>query len=151
MEKYFVIGGMPAVQNLSETLRTNVLQGHVNAVVYRDVVERCNLPNIQTLKFIMQMILNNPARPLSIRKSSDFLSSRQITHTREYTADYLDYLADAYLLHRVELYSESAVKRRMNPAKYYLNDLGIIIRAMRVKRSLELGPLLENLVFLHLR
>lgn len=39
----------------------------------------------------------------------------------------------------------------MNPAKYCLNDLGIIIRAMRVKRSLDLGPLLENLVFLHLR
>lgn len=56
MEKYFVIGGMPAVQNLSETLRTNVLQGQVNAVVSRDVVERCNLPNSQTLKFIMQMI-----------------------------------------------------------------------------------------------
>lgn len=148
MEKYFVIGGMPAVQNLSETLRTNVLRGHVNAVVSRDVVERCNLPNSRTLKSIMQMNFNNPARPLSIRKISDYLSSQQITHAREYTADYL---ADAYLLHRVELYSESAVKRRMNPAKYCLNDLGIIIRAMRVKRSLDLGPLLENLVFLHLR
>lgn len=147
MEKYFVIGGLPAVQNLSEALRTNVLQGHVHAVVSRDVVERCNLPNSRTLKFIMQMNFNNPARPLSFRKISDYLSSQQITHAREYTADYL---ADAYLLHRVELYSESAVKRRTNPAKYCLNDLGII-RAMRVKRSLDLGPLLENLVFLHLR
>ena len=67
MEKYFVIGGRPAVQNLSGTLRTNVLQGYVNAVVSRDVVERCNLPNIRTLKSIMQMNFNNPARPLSIR------------------------------------------------------------------------------------
>lgn len=101
MEKYFVIGGLPAVQNLSEALRTNVLQGHVHAVVSRDVVERCNLPNSRTLKSIMQMNFNNPARPLSFRKISDYLSSQQITHAREYTADYLDYLADAYLLHRL--------------------------------------------------
>ena len=150
MEKYFAIGGMPAVQEVPDSLRASMLQGYVNSVVYRDVAERHGIPNTQTLKFIMQMVFNNPARPLSVRKISDFLASQGISLSREYTADYLDYLVDSYLLHRVGIYSESASKRRLNPDKYYLNDIGII-RAMRVKHALDLGPLLENLVFLHLR
>lgn len=150
METYFNIGGMPAVQNVSPALRATMLQGYVNTVIYKDVVERHDIANSQTLRYIMQLIFNNPARAISIRKVLDYLKSQQITSSREYTADYLDFLEEAYLLHKVELYSDSVGKRRSNPGKYYLNDIGII-RAMRVKRSLDLGPLLENLVYLHLR
>jgi predicted AAA+ superfamily ATPase len=98
----------------------------------------------------MQMVFNNPARQLSTRKIADSLKSQQITVSREMVSDYLDWLADAYLLHKVELHTESVAKRRVNPAKYYLNDIGIV-RAMRIKHALDLGSLLENLVYLHLR
>ena len=98
----------------------------------------------------MQMVFNNPARQLSTRKIADSLKSQQITVSREMVSDYLDWLADAYLLHKVELHTESVAKRRVNPAKYYLNDIGIV-RAMRIKHALDLGPLLENLVYLQLR
>ena len=150
LEKYFTIGGMPAVQNVNDQLRTKILQGYVSAVIYRDVAERHNIPNTQTLKFIMQMIFNNPARAISTHKIFAYLKSQQMNTSREYTADYLDYLTESYLLHRVSLHAESATKRRANPDKYYLNDIGII-RSMRVKHALDFGPLLENLVFLHLR
>ena len=50
----------------------------------------------------------------------------------------------------MSLYSESAMKRRTNPDKYYLNDVGIV-RAMRIKHALDQGPLLENLIYLQLR
>ena len=150
MEKYFTIGGMPAVQYVSDTLRATMLQGYVNTVIYKDVVERHNSANTQTLKFTMQMVFNNPARQLSIRKIADHLKSQQLTASREYIADYLDWLSDAYLLHKVGLYSESAAKRRINPEKYYLNDVGIV-RAMRIKHALDQGPLLENMVYLQLR
>ena len=149
-EKFFTIGGMPAVQNVPDTLRATMLQGYVNAVIYRDIVERHNIANTQALKFTMQMVFNNPARQLSIRKIMDHLKSQQLSASREYLADYLDWFADAYLVHRVSLYSESVMKRRVNPDKYYLNDVGIV-RAMRIKHALDQGPLLENLVYLALR
>lgn len=150
IEKYFTIGGMPAVQEMNDTLRASILQGYVNTVIYRDVVERHEISNSQALKFTMQMVFNNPARQLSTRKIADSLKSQQITVSREMVSDYLDWLADAYLLHKVELHTESVAKRRVNPAKYYLNDIGIV-RAMRIKHALDLGPLLENLVYLQLR
>ena len=150
VEKYFVTGGMPAVQNVPETLRAAMLQGYVNTVIYRDVVERHDIANTQALKFTMQMVFNNPARQLSVRKIADHLKSQQLTASREYISDYLDWLSDAYLLHKVGLHSESAMKRRVNPDKYYLNDVGIV-RAMRIKHALDQGPLLENMVYLQLR
>ena len=150
LEKYFTIGGMPAVQDVSDTIRASMLQGYVNTVIYRDVAERHEIPNSQALKFTMQMVFNNPARKLSVRKIVDSLNSQQITANREVVSDYLDWLADAYLLHKVELRTDSAAKRRVNPGKFYLNDVGII-RAMRIKHALDQGPLLENLVYLQLR
>ena len=150
VEQYFSIGGMPAVQDVTDTIRASMLQGYVNTVIYRDVVERHNIPNSQALKYTMQMVFNNPARQLSVRKIADTLQSQQIATSRESVADYLDWLADAYLVHKLELHSESAVRRRTNPGKYYLNDVGIV-RAMRIKHALDLGPLLENLVYLQLR
>ena len=150
VEKFFTIGGMPAVQNVPDTLRASMLQGYVNTVIYRDVIERHGIANSQALKFTMQMVFNNPARQLSVRKIVDYLKNQQLTASREYIADYLDWLSDAYLLHKVGLHSESAMKRRVNPDKYYLNDVGIV-RAMRIKHALDQGPLLENIVYLQLR
>ena len=150
MEKFFAVGGMPAVQDVSDTVRAAMLQGYVNTVIYKDVAERHEVANSQALKFTMQMVFNNPARQLSVRKITDYLKSQQISTSRESISDYLDWLADAYLLHKVSLYSESAMKRRTNPDKYYLNDVGIV-RAMRIKHALDQGPLLENLVYLQLR
>ena len=150
VEKFFTIGGMPAVQNVPDTLRASMLQGYVNTVIYRDVIERHGIANSQALKFTMQMVFNNPARQLSVRKIVDYLKNQQLTASREYIADYLDWLSDAYLLHKVGLHSESAMKRRINPDKYYLNDVGIV-RAMRIKHALDQGPLLENIVYLQLR
>ena len=149
-ERFFAIGGMPAVQDVNDTLRANMLQSYVNTVIYKDVAERHSVANTQALKFTMQMVFNNPARQLSVRKIADHLKSQQLTASREYIADYLDWLSDAYLLHKVGLYSESAMKRRVNPDKYYLNDVGIV-RAMRIKHALDQGPLLENMVYLQLR
>ena len=149
-ERFFTIGGMPAVQDVSDTVRATMLQGYVNTVIYKDVIERHEVANSQALKFTMQMVFNNPARQLSVRKITDYLKSQQVSTSRESISNYLDWLSDAYLLHKVNLYSESAMKRRTNPDKYYLNDVGIV-RAMRIKHALDQGPLLENLVFLQLR
>jgi len=150
VEKYFSIGGMPAVQDVSSMVRATILQGYVNTVIYKDVIERHDVPNTQALKFTIQMVFNNPARQLSVRKIADYLKSQQVSVSRETISDYLDWLADAYLLHKVSLCSDSAMKRRTNPDKYYLNDIGIV-RAMRIKHALDQGPLLENLVYLQLR
>ena len=69
---------------------------------------------------------------------------------RDYITQYIDYFCQAYILYQVPFYTDSLSQERANPAKYYLVDTGMI-RAMSTKRSLDNGPLLENLIYLYLR
>ena len=78
------------------------------------------------------------------------MKSLGVSSNREYIADYLSYLEDAYLVYRVSIQTDSLSVRRANPDKFYVIDTGII-RALTPKSAGERGWLLENLVFMQLR
>ena len=150
LDQYFQIGGFPEVQNRSDGEWLQTLQGYVNAAIYRDVIERHKVQNSQALKYILQVLFNSPAMNISIHAISGVLTNMKITSDREYIAQYLDYLCEAYLVYRVRLHTDSLAKRRTNPDKYYLVDVGMV-RAMTAKHSADRGHLLENMIFIHLR
>lgn len=147
---YLERGGFPDVQDVSGHLRTEMLQDYVNAVLYRDVVERHDVPSVQALKYTLEYLFQNYARRMSTRCVSGVLKNLAISANRESIANYLDWFADAHLVYRVPVASDSLAVRRVNPDKYYLVDTGLV-RAMCVKDDAERGWLLENLVFLALR
>jgi len=86
----------------------------------------------------------------SINKFYNTLKSQQIKCTKNKLYEYLDYLIDAYLFYRVPIHSRSEKARLINPAKIYTIDTGLLT-AMSYRNSADRGPLLENMVFMHLR
>lgn len=147
---YLERGGFPDVQDVSDRMRVDMLQGYVDSVLYRDVLERHDVPSVQALKYTLDYVFHNFARKVSTRGISGVLKNLGVAANRESVSDYLDWFKDAYLVHRVSVNSDSLAVKRVNPDKYYLNDTGLI-RAMCVKTDAELGWMLENLVFLALR
>lgn len=147
---YLDRGGFPDVQDVSDRMRVDMLQGYVDSVLYRDVLERHEVPSVQALKCTLDYLFHNFARKVSTRGISGVLKNLGVAANRESVSDYLDWFKDAYLVHRVSVNSDSLAVKRVNPDKYYLNDTGLI-RAMCVKTDAELGWMLENLVFLALR
>lgn len=150
MARYLEEGGFPDVQGLGPRARNRLLQEYADAVVYRDVLERHEVPSVQSLKYTLDHVVHNYARKTSTRAISGVLKNLGMSSNREFIADYLDYLADAYLLYRVSIRTDSLAVRRSNPDKYYIVDTGLV-RAMTPKIEAERGWLLENLVFMHLR
>ncbi len=150
MAQYFERGGFPDVQDLSNRMRTSVLQGYVDAVLYRDILERHPVTSVTALKYTIDYLLHNYARQASTRAIAGVLKNLSVTASREDISEYISYLKDAYLIHPVPIHSGSLAVRRVNPEKYYIIDTGLI-RAMNVKTDSEQGWLLENLVFLILR
>lgn len=150
MARYFDEGGFPDIQGENVRLRNKLLQEYVNAVVFRDVIERHNISSVQALKYTLDYVVHNYARKISTRAISGALRALGVSDNREYIANYLQYLSDAYLIYPVSLRSDSLAVRRTNPDKYYMVDNGII-RAMTPKNDDEKGWLLENLVFMQLR
>ena len=150
MQRYLDEGGFPDVQGDDYRIRIKTLQGYVDAVLYRDVIERHEVPSVQSLRYTLEYIKYNFAHKISTRAISGVLKGLGLSDSREYIADYLDWLEQAYLIHRVPIRTDSLSVRRMNPDKFYLVDTGLA-RAVTPKSDAARGWLLENLVFLALR
>lgn len=150
MRRYLDEGGFPDVQGDDFRVRVKTLQGYVDAVLYRDVIERHNVPSVQSLRYTLEYIKHNFAHKISIRAIAGALKSLGLSDSREFVADYLDWLEQAYLIYRVPIRTDSLAVRRMNPDKFYLVDTGLA-RAVTPKNNAARGWFLENLVFLSLR
>lgn len=147
---YMVCGGFPDVQGLDTTTRIMLLQGYVDAVVYRDILERHEVGSVQSLKYVLQYLLQNFGRKVSVRAMANVLKQLSLPHDREMLGDYLAYYADAYFAYPVSLRTDSLAVRRTNPDKYYLVDTGMI-GALKAQNDAEKGFVLENAVFMNLR
>ena len=150
LDRYFQIGGFPDAQNIESAIWSQLLQGYANEVMFHDVVERYRVTNLPVLRYILRRAFHNPGGKLSASSLHKDLHSMGIRCDRDYITQYIDYFCQAYILYQVPFYTDSLSQERVNPAKYYLVDTGMI-RAMSTKRSLDNGPLLENLIYLYLR
>lgn len=148
--EYFRVGGFPDVQGLRDSERIATLQDYVNAVVYRDIVERHEIPSVPALKFVLQYLLHNFGRKVSTRAISGILKAEGLPSDRAALSDYLSYYKDAYFAYPVSLRTDSLARRRTNPDKYYLIDTGLI-GAAKFKDDAEKGWLLENFAYNTLR
>ena len=147
---YVETGGFPDVQGVEPTTRIRMLQDYANAVVYRDIVERHDVPSVQSLKYVLQYLLHNFGRKVSVRAISGVLKQLSMPSDRESLCSYLEHYADSYFAYPVPLRTDSLAVRRTNPDKYYLVDTGMI-GALKAKNDAERGFVLENAVFMALR
>lgn len=147
---YLAIGGFPEVQTLEPTMRIEVLQGYIDSVLLKDVVERYQVNNLTAMKYLVRHLMNSPGGRFSVNKFYNSLKTMSIKCSKNSLYDYLDYLTDAYLYYRVPIHTRSEKARLLNPAKIYTIDTGLL-NAIRFRNSSDDGALLENLVFMHLR
>lgn len=150
MTRYLDEGGFPDVQGDMPRIRVKTLQEYVDAVLYRDVIERHDVPNAQALGYTLDYIKDNFAHKISTRAIASVLGQVGVSANREAIADYLDWLEEAYLVYRVPVQTDSPAIRRMNPDKFYFVDTGLA-KASTSKLDEAKGWLLENLVYLSLR
>ena len=150
LSDYMEVGGFPDVQGVDATSRITMLQDYANAVIYRDVIERHEVSSVQSLKYVLQYLLHNFARKVSVRAIAGVLKQLSLPCDRESLGDYLTYYIDSYFAYPVPLRTDSLAVRRTNPDKYYLVDTGMI-GALKAKNDAEKGFLLENAVFMALR
>jgi predicted AAA+ superfamily ATPase len=147
---YREIGGFPEVQRLERNLRIEILQGYVDSVLLKDVIERYKVGNVTALKYLIRSVMASPGGKFSVNKFYNTLRSMGVKCTKNNLYLYLDYLIDAFLFFKVPLHTRSEKARLVNPAKMYTIDTGLL-NAMSFRNASDYGPLLENMVFMHLR
>ena len=147
---YFETGGFPEVLNMPAHFRIETLQGYIDTVLLKDIIERHQVSNITAIKYMVRHLMTAPSRKFSVNKFYNALQSMSIKCGKNSLYEFLDHLVDAFVFYSVPIHSSSEKARRLNPPKIYAIDTGLI-NAMMFRNSADLGPLLENMVFMHLR
>lgn len=150
MVDFFTKGGFPAVQHMEVHDWRDTLQNYVDIVILKDIIERHNVSNIAVLRYLTKTLLINAAAPFSVNKFCNDIKSQGFKVGRETISNYLDYIEDAFLIFKVQVYSESIRAQHTIPSKIYVIDNGLINAfSLRIKDIYH--KFLENQVYLDLR
>lgn len=144
-QEYLREGGFPEVQGLSLSLRIELLQGYVDTVLFRDVVERYGVSQVAALRRLVRQCLRNPAGSFSVHRLHQDLKAQGHGVAKDAVHAMLGHLLDAFLLSAVPLATESERRRNSNPRKLYPVDPGLI-RAYDTSGRSNLGHALETAV-----
>ncbi len=143
--EYLLEGGFPETQELAPSLRIELLQGYVDTVLFRDVVERYGVSQVAALRWLVRQCLRNPTGSFSVHRLHLDLKAQGHGVAKDAVHAMLGYLMDAFLLSAVPLATESERQRNSNPRKLYPVDPGLI-RAYDTSGRSNLGHALETTV-----
>jgi predicted AAA+ superfamily ATPase len=143
--EYLVAGGFPETQGLPPTLRIELLQGYVDTVLFRDVVERHGVSQVAALRWLVRQCLRNPAGSFSVHRLHKDLRAQGHGVGKDAVHGMLGHLQDAFLLTAVPLATDSERQRNSNPRKVYPVDPGLV-QAFDASGRSNLGHALETSV-----
>lgn len=148
-QEYLVEGGFPEAQGLPAPLQIELLQGYVDTVLFRDVVERHELSQVAALRWLVRQCLRNPAGSFSAHRLHQDLKAQGLGVGKDAVHAMLSHLFDAFLISAVPLATDSERQRNSNPRKLYPADLGLI-KAFDASGRSNLGHALECAVLCEL-
>jgi len=151
--EFMTYGGMPLVMSRpSHADKAAYLQGLFDRTYISDVIERNRL---RGSKDVLEDILNYLASSVgsltnATRLANTFKSSRGINITHSTISTYIDYLIDAFIVHRVERYDIKGRKYIGAQQKYFFSDVGLRNARLNFRQQDE-GHIMENILYNELR
>ncbi len=115
-------------------------------ILYRDISARYSIDSLKNLREMSLFLMGNTGRPVSFNKLRQSLMLGSVNTVKTY----MEYLEASWLYFTINVYSSSVKQQQIAPKKVYCIDNGLIDQ-VAFRSSEDLGWLLENTVFLHLR
>jgi len=149
--KYLQSGGLPELFNLpNEETKRYYLSAVKDTILLRDIINRHQIKYPRLLQDIFGFLVNNASNLISINNIVNYFGSRNRKTNYETISNYIGYLEDAFLIHKVFRYSIKGKEILSGNSKYYINDLSFK-NYLYAGYDYGIGYMLENLVYLELR
>ena len=148
--EYWETGGFPEVAGLGRNLRIKIHQEYLQAILFRDLVERHDVSHPKALTDLAHWLLEHTASLYSVNRLTGYLKSLGHKAPKSAVSNYLDWFEDAYFLFTVRIFDASLARSNTNPKKAYCVDHALIVSTTS-GILVNSGHLLENLVFTALR
>ncbi len=149
-EQFRAIGGFPEAWSVDPNSRRELLQGYLDVVLLRDIVERHRVSNAPLLRALVRRLLRCMSNRVSLNGLTQDLKSMGLTFDKAAVFAQMQYVTDVHLAFQVPLHTDSEKRRQVNPKKLYAIDHGLV-QACIPTRSSDTGHQLENIVYLQLR
>lgn len=139
---YFEIGGFPLVVQENDT---ELINSYFQDILYRDIVSRYRLGQIDQIKQIGLYFFTNVGKLFSYSTLQKITGIKSLNSIR----DYLHYYEQSYLFFYLKKFDYSVRKQIMNPKKAYVIDPTFSHR-LGFNFSENKGRVLENIIFIEL-
>ncbi len=148
IEEYLLYGGLPdCVLAQSPAAKEAYLKDLYATIYLRDIVERYHIRNDMLLEKVIDIVMSDTAtltNPTKLANAAKTVAG--IDASRNTVVQYLDHLADAFLISKVERFDVRGRRHLDYPVKYYATDTGL--RNARINfRQPEFTHLMENAIY----
>jgi hypothetical protein len=139
---YMRTGGFPRIVMTGDIA---LAKEYFDRIIYRDITSNSKITDVEALRSIALYLLSNVGKEFSYRS----LSSVSGLKHEDTVKSYVLALKDAYLIDVLKKFHPSLKVQQSYGKKAYGADPAFI--ALGKRRDLDLGRVLENIIFLHLR
>ena len=147
LSDYLTWGGFPEVSLVdSEFKKKKILKEYLDAMYFKDLVEKYEISNIPLLETLKDNIFSSFSAKFSLHAFEKKYRG-SFPFSKDYLYSYYNNFKESMLVFETRIFTSSAYKRRRNPPKLYLVDTGLT----RNVGTADYGRLLENAVFLELK
>ena len=149
---YMFYGGLPLVVTMNtEEQKVAYLTSLFEETYLKDIIERHHINKTQELEDLINILASSIGSLTNVPKiEATFKSVLHSDISSNTIRQYIEYLEDAFLIHKANRYNVKGRKYIGTPVKYYFEDVGL--RNARLGfRQTEETHLMENIIYNELR
>jgi predicted AAA+ superfamily ATPase len=147
LDSYLKFGGYPEIALIPDDFtRKKVLDEYMKAMIFRDLIEHYQIKNIALFDALQEGLFSSFADKFS--PTAFYKQFRgKFPFSKTSLFKYYNHFLSSLLVCELRIFTRSTYKRRRNPAKIYIIDMGLARKTVDDR----FGRSLENLVFLDLK
>lgn len=152
LAQYIQFGGLPGLVRIGLDDEDAMEYQHdiYNAVLLKDVIMRNNIRNVTFLENLVRFLADNCGKIISANSIAKYMKSQGENITPTVITNYIKYLCDAYIIHRVNRYDIHGKRLFESNDKYYFEDNGIRNSLIGGSRDGDIEKVIENIIYNHL-
>lgn len=149
---YIQYGGMPGLAKigLEEDDAREYQIDIYHTVLLKDVIMRNQIRNVPFLENLVRFLADNIGKLISANSIAKYMKSQGESITSSVVINYISFLCEAYILHKVNRYDIHGKRIFENNDKFYFEDNGVRNAIAGGTREGDIEKVIENIIYEHL-
>lgn len=149
---YIQYGGMPGLAKigLEEDDAREYQIDIYHTVLLKDVIMRNQIRNVPFLENLVRFLADNIGKLISANSIAKYMKSQGESITSSVVINYISFLCEAYILHKVNRYDIHGKCVFENNDKFYFEDNGVRNAIAGGTREGDIEKVIENIIYEHL-